>query len=50
MLGKTVRKKAIKGRSTSIKGKEYKLSQYADDTPSILDGTEKSLKAALNLL
>ena len=42
-----VRKK-IKG--ISINGKEYKLSQYADDTQLILDGTEKSLKSALNLL
>ena len=40
--------KEIKG--ISINGKEYKLSQYADDTQLILDGTEKSLKAALNLL
>ena len=49
ILGKMVRKnKEIKG--ISINGKEYKLSQYADDTQLILDGTEKSLKAALNLL
>ena len=40
--------KKVKG--ISINGKEYKLSQYADDTQFILDGTEKSLKAALNLL
>ena len=33
-----------------INGNEYKLSQYADDTQLILDGTEKSLKAALDLL
>ena len=45
ILGKMVRKnKEIKG--ISINGKEYKLSQYADDTHLILDGTEKSLKAA----
>ena len=49
ILGKMVRKnKEIKG--ISINGKEYKLSQYADDTQLILDGTEKSLNAALNLL
>ena len=49
ILGRMVRKnKEIKG--ISINGKEYKLSQYADDTQLILDGTEKSLKAALNLL
>ena len=33
-----------------INGKECKLSQYADDTQLILDGSEKSLKVALNLL
>ena len=33
-----------------INDKEYKLSQYADDTQLILDGTEKSLKAALDIL
>ena len=40
--------KEIKG--IFINGKEYKLSQYADDTQLILDGSEKSLKAALSLL
>ena len=34
----------------SLNGKEYKLSQYADDTQLILDGSEKSLKEALHLL
>ena len=49
ILGKMVRKnKEIKG--IFINGKEYKLSQYADDTQLILDGSEKSLKAALSLL
>ena len=48
ILGKMVRKKEIKG--ILINGKEYKLSQYADGTQLILDGTEKSLKTALNLL
>ena len=38
----------IKG--LTINGTEYKLSQYADDTQLILDGTEKSLKAALRSL
>ena len=33
-----------------INGKENKLSQYAGDTQSILDGTEKSSKTPLNLL
>ena len=49
ILGKMVRENNdIKG--IFINGKEYKLSQYADDTQLILDGSEKSLKVALNLL
>ena len=49
ILGKMVRQnRDIKG--LTINGTEYKLSQYADDTQLILDGTEKSLKAALNSL
>ena len=49
MLGKMIRKNNdIKG--ISINGKEFKLSQYADDTQLILDGTEKSLKAAMGSL
>ena len=43
ILGKMVRvNKDIKG--IFINGKEYKLSQYADDTQLILDGSEKSMK------
>ena len=49
ILGKTIREnKDIKG--ISLNGKEYKLSQYADDTQLILDGSEKSLTEALHLL
>ena len=33
-----------------INNKEHKLSQYADDTLFILDGTSKSLKETLNVL
>ena len=39
ILGKMVRKnKEFKG--ISINGKEYKISQYSDDTQMIPDGTE----------
>ena len=49
ILGKMILKNNdIKG--ILINGKEYKLSQYADDTQLILDGTEKSLKAAMETL
>ena len=33
-----------------INGKEIKLSQYADDTTSMLNCSEESLKESLNLL
>lgn len=41
--------------NTNIKGiklynKEYRISQYADDTTLYLDGSEKSLKSVLDLL
>ena len=49
ILGKMIRKNNdIKG--ILINDKEYKLLQYADDTQLILDGTEKSLKAPLDIL
>ena len=38
----------IKG--ININGNEFKLSQYADDTQIFLDGTEDSLKEALEIL
>ena len=34
----------------SIANKEFKLSQYANDTTIILDGTRDSLLAALNTI
>ena len=40
--------KNIKG--IYIENKEYKLFQYADDTGILLDGSESSLRSALNLL
>ena len=40
--------KDIKG--INIKGKEYKMTQFADDTTMILDGTQKSLQMSLNTI
>ena len=34
----------------TVKDTEIKLSQYADDTTLILDGSEKSLSEALRIL
>ena len=33
-----------------IKNNEYKLTQFADDTTLLLDGSEESLQASLNVL
>jgi hypothetical protein len=33
-----------------INGTEYKISQFADDTSLLLDGSEKSLHSALKML
>ena len=49
ILGRMVRKNEnIKG--IKINNKEYKLSQYADDTQLLLDGSEKSLRNTLEML
>ena len=49
ILGKMIRdNKDIKG--VHINNKEIKLSQYADDTQLLLDGSEISLKEALRTL
>ena len=46
---KAIRKNAdIKG--LLVKDTEIKLSQYADDTTLILDGSEKSLSETLSIL
>ena len=43
VLGYMIRKdKDVKG--IEISNKEFKLSQYADDTQMLLDGSEPSLK------
>ena len=48
-LAKAIRKNTdIKG--LLVKDTEIKLSQYADDTTLILDGSEKSLSEALRIL
>lgn len=49
VLGQMIRKNEnIKG--IIINDKEYKISQYADDTQILLDGSETSLKNTLNML
>ena len=49
ILGKMIRNnKDIKG--IQINNKEFKLSQYADDTQLLLDGSEISLQEALRTL
>ena len=49
ILGKMIRdNKVLKG--IRINGKEFRLSQYADDTQLFLDGTEQSLKETLKIL
>ena len=49
ILGKMIRdNKALKG--IRINGKEFRLSQYADDTQLFLDSTEQSLKETLKIL
>ena len=49
MLVKAIREnKSIKG--IFVNSNEIKLSQYADDTTLILEGTKESLKAALKTL
>ena len=49
VLAKAIREnKSIKG--IFVNGKEIKLSQYADDTTLILDGTKESLIASLKTL
>ena len=49
ILAHLIRKNSeIKG--IKIHGREYLVSQYADDTSLILEATEKSLKNALNII
>ena len=49
VLGQMIRmEKNIKG--IKINDKEYRLSQYADDTQIFLDGTEESLRSTLSIL
>ena len=49
MLAKAVRNNVnIKG--ISVDNNEIKITQYADDTTLILDGSREALASALNLL
>ena len=49
ILGKMVRRdNTLKG--VTVDGSEYRLSQYADDTVFILDGSENWLSRAFKLL
>ena len=49
MLATTIRKdNEVKG--ITVGSTECKLSQYADDTTLILDGTQKSLERSLVIL
>ena len=49
ILAKAIRK-CVDIRGLLVKDTEIKLSQYADDTTLILDGSEKSLSEALKIL
>ena len=42
--------KSIEVKGIKINNEEFKLSQYADGTQMFLDGSEASLKSALNIL
>ena len=42
------KKKEIRG--ITVKGKEIRLSQYADDTTLILDGSKESLLESLKII
>ena len=49
VLGQMIRKyESIRG--IIINNKEYKISQYADDTQLLLDGSEESLQETLRIL
>ena len=43
-------KKNINIKGIVINNKEMKISQYADDTQILLDGTERSLRESLQIL
>ena len=48
VLGKIRKTKTIKG--IIINEEEYKISQYANDTQLLLDGSENTLNETLNVL
>ena len=49
MLAETI-KKNVNIKGITINEQEVKISQYADDTSLVLDGTLASLKASLQIL
>ena len=49
ILGQMIRK-SDNSHGIEIQGKEFRLSQYADDTQIYLNGTEDSLQQVLSIL
>ena len=50
ILGIAIRRRSDDVKSFKYKNAESKLSQYADDTQIIIDGSENSFKTSINIL